>query len=164
MADNQVLMAFPAGDLMSRIGVLKAGDHIDLLVTFDFTLPGAAGPASGSTGQQGKTRVTFVLLQNLTIAAIIGGQQQSSGQASTGVLGVGGSPAPAPSTAATNPDALLLTVSPQDALVLKYVKDNGTVFDVVLRAPGDEKPYTTVPVDEQWLVDRFSIPQAGIGQ
>jgi len=162
MSDNQVLVAFPAGDLMSRLGVLKPGDHIDLLVTFDFPISSAGGAVSGGSTQQSNTRVAFALLQNLTIAAIIGGQQAAAAQTSGGLL-AGGTTKEA-STAPTNPDALLLTVSPQDALVLKYVKDNGAVFDVVLRAPGAEKPFDTVPVDVQWLIDRYTIPLVSAGQ
>ena len=169
MTEEEVLIAFPAGDLMSRIGVLKPGDHIDLLVTFDFPVPLTTGAAVGASSQSSKTRVTFVLLQNLTIAASIGGQQQSSAQPSTsgGLLGgetTGGGTTQAAATTPTNPEALLLTVSPQDALVLKYMKDNGTVFDIALRAPGAEKPFITVPVDVQWLIDRYSIPLLNVGQ
>ena len=50
---EQVLMAFDAGDLMSKIGVLKAGDHVDLLATLAFPAnPGAAGGGDGGpTGE-----------------------------------------------------------------------------------------------------------------
>jgi pilus assembly protein CpaB len=156
IANEQVLIAFPAGDLMSRIGILKPGDHVDLLVTFDF--PSATSGAS----QQGKSRVTFVVLQNLTIAAIIGGQQATTTQPSNNLLGGGATTQVA--TTSTNPDALLLTVSPQDALVIKYLKDNGTIFDIALRAPGVDTIITTVPVDVQWLMDRFTISLSGTGQ
>ncbi|MHB1357354.1 MAG: Flp pilus assembly protein CpaB [Anaerolineae bacterium] len=161
MEEEQVLVAFPTGDLMSRIGVLKPGDHIDILVTFDFPVS-AVGSIVGGGTQQGSSRVTFVLLQNLTIAAIVGGEQPPAAQSGGGLLGGGGTTTVV--TAPSNPDALLLTVSPQDALVLKYLKDNGTVFDIALRAPGVEKAFTTVPVDMQWIIDRYSIPLEGTGQ
>lgn len=165
MNEEQVLVAFPAGDLMSRIGVLKPGDHIDLLVTYDFPIP-TVGTSTGGSLQSANSRVTFALLQNLTIAAIIGGQQGSAAaQPSGGLLGGGSSgTTTAATTAPINPDALLLTVSPQDALVLKYLRDNGTIFDIVLRAPGVEKAFTTVPVDVQWLIDRYTIPLENTGQ
>lgn len=161
MTEEQVLIAFPAGDLMSQIGVLKPGDHVDLLVTFDFPVSevGSVSPVSGGSSQSLNTRMTFVVLQNLTIAAIVGGQPPVVAQPSTGLLGAGSTTTSA-NTALTNknPEALLLTVSPQDALVIKYLKDNGTTFDIALRAPGVEKAFTTVPVDVQWLIDRYSIP------
>ncbi|MHB9033942.1 MAG: Flp pilus assembly protein CpaB [Anaerolineae bacterium] len=160
ISENQVLMAFPAGDLLSTIGILKPGDHVDILVTFDFPVAALAltQGGAGTQTQQQKNMVTFSLMQNLTIAAIVGGEQQAQ---QTGVLGTGG--AQPAQTTPKNPDAILLTVSPQDALVLKYVKDNGGVFDLVLRAPGDEQPYETVPVEMQWLIDRYAIPLTGAG-
>jgi len=165
ISENQVLMAFPADDLMSRIGILKPGDHVDLLVTFNFPVPALAlateGQATAGTAGQENTMVTFSLLENLTIAAIVGGEQQEAAQG----VGIGGAGGAQPAqTTPKNPDALLLTVSPQDALVLKYVKDNGGTFDVVLRAPGDEQPFESIPVDIQWLIDRYSIPLETTGR
>lgn len=162
VSENEVLMAFPADDLMSKVGVLKPGDHVDLLVTFNFPVPALAAATEGGqvvagTGEE-HTMVTFSLLENLTIAAVVGGEQQTT----TGsVLGAGGAQS---AQTPKNPDALLLTVSPQDALVLKYMKDNGGMFDVVLRAPGDEQPFESIPVDAQWLIDRYSIPLETTGR
>ncbi len=51
-----------------------------------------------------------------------------------------------------------MTVSPQDALVLKYVKDSGGVLDVVLRAPGSEQPFEAGPVDFDYVINRYRIP------
>jgi pilus assembly protein CpaB len=130
---DKVLMAFPADDLMSKIGMLKPGDHVDLLVTLDF--PAARG-ATGAAGE--KVPATFNVLQNLTIAAIVG--------------------APAAGAQSNVPPALLLTVSPQDALTLKYVKDEGGRMDVVLRAPGAEGPFVPQPVDWNYLIDKYQIP------
>jgi pilus assembly protein CpaB len=66
VAEDQVLMAFPAEDLMSKVGVLKPGDHVDLLFSLDFPTTG------GSQGESGRGKQsTFNLLQNVTIAAIV---------------------------------------------------------------------------------------------
>ena len=144
VAGEDVLMAFPASDLMSKTGMLKAGDHVDLLFTLDF--PVYAAPAAGAAGttaagggqtEAGTEKSTFNLLQNVTIAALV---------AEAGA----GDNAPA--------DAILLTVSPQDALVLKYVKDAGAVMDVVLRAPGNERPANADPVDFHYMLNRYRIP------
>jgi len=139
---DKVLMAFPADDLMSKVGVLRPGDHVDLLATLDF--PADRGAAVGG-GEQAPA--TFNLLQNLTIAATV---SLPSG-------------APAEEAASSAPPALLLTVSPQDALTLKYVKDAGGKIDIVVRAPGAEGPFTTEPVDWNYLIDKFQIP-AGAGR
>jgi pilus assembly protein CpaB len=147
LADEEVLMAIPAQDLMSRVGVLKPGDHVDLLFTLEFPvnrgIPPAAGAENGGAvtpANQEDEPATFNVLQNLTISAIVAGQTPT-----------GGADQAAPS-------ALLLTVSPQDALVLKFVKDTGGIMDVVLRAPGVDNPFPVEPVDVDYLINRYQIP------
>jgi len=136
LSEGQVLMAFPTIDLMSKISFLKPGDDVDLLFSLKF--PTATG---GGQGGDNQALATFDLLQNVTISAVVGGQ--------TGGGGTGQSPV-----------ALLLTVAPQDALVLKYVKDAGGVMDIVLRAPGDTGPFQTNPVDIDYMINRYTIPTA----
>lgn len=136
ITEDEVLMAIPASDLMSHVNVLKPGDHVDLLFSLEFP---AETVARGATTTEEK-QVTFSLLQNLTIAAIIGG----GASAESGQAGV--------------PQALLLTVNPQDALVLKYVIDAGAIADIVLRAPGVERPFDVEPVDIDYVIDHYRIP------
>jgi len=134
LSEGQVLMAFPASDLMSRTGMLKPGDHVDLLFSLKFPDTTAGAEAAGEQLE------TFDLLQNVTIAALVGGQTTTGG-ASQGP-----------------PEALLLTIAPQDALILKYVKDAGGAMDIVLRAPGDTGPYETDPVDVDFMINKYNIP------
>ena len=149
LGEDEVLMAFPAGDLMSQSKVLKPGDRVDLLFSLDFPVNralvalGAAGEAAGGSTRD-EEQATFDLLQNVAIAAIV-----------TDVTATGGDD--------TTPLALLLTVTPQDALMLKYVKDAGGIVDVVLRAPGMDKPFEVEPVDVDYLINKYQIP-TGIGQ
>jgi len=149
VAEEEVLMAFPAQDLMSRVGVLKPGDHVDLLFSLDFpvnrgiaTLLGPSeteeGPAGVGRGEE--EQATFNLLQDVIIAAIVAGRAPTGGS-ETGA-----------------PQAILLTVSPQDALILKYVKDAGGTPDIVLRAPGAERPFSVEPVDVDYVIHRYQIP------
>jgi pilus assembly protein CpaB len=140
VSEDQVLMAFPAQDLLSRSGVLKPGDHVDLLFSLQF--PTDRTPSGVTTGGGGEDeQVTFNLLQNVVIAAVVGSQ-------------------PATGETTGSPDALLLTVTPQDALVLKYVKDAGGTVDIVLRAPGAEQPATIEPVDVDYVIKKYQIPTA----
>ncbi len=133
LSEDQVLMAFPADDLMSRVGVLQPGDHVDLL--FSLEVPVGSGlPAGEEEEAPEDVLVAFSVLQNVTLAAIVGG----------GPVG-------------EQPDAILLTISPQDALVLKYLSDAGATMDIVLRAPGAEQPFVTEPVDVDWLVNRYRL-------
>ncbi|MEA3338244.1 MAG: Flp pilus assembly protein CpaB [Chloroflexota bacterium] len=135
LSDGEVLMAFPIEDLMSRIAFLKPGDHVDLLFSLDFPTD------RGVEGRDDTEQATFNLLQNLTIAAIVGGETTTGGTSNA-------------------PQAILLTVTPQDALTLKYVKDAGGIVDIVVRAPGDEGPFETEPVDVDYMLDRYEIPNA----
>jgi hypothetical protein len=56
------------------------------------------------------------------------------------------------------PRAFLLTVTPQDALVLKYMKDAGAVVDLVLRAPNAEGTFSVEPVDLDYVINGYIIP------
>jgi pilus assembly protein CpaB len=163
MAEDQVLMAFPAEDLMSKVGVLKPGDHVDLLFSVDF-------PTAGGQGGSEKKQSTFNLLQNVTIAAIVAEPPPVARQSSTAAQPTptpaataqpGGGPAGQPAAPASKPQAILLTVNPQDALLLKYAMDAKGTVDVVLRAPGAEGPFTVEPVDSDFMIRRYRIPTGG---
>jgi pilus assembly protein CpaB len=146
LADDQVLIAYPAGDLLSRSGILKPGDRVDLLfsVRVDpnrvLAVAGARpGVVSGAGGGGEKEVSTFNALQNVTLSAVVGavpaGDKTQSGL----------------------PQMLLLTVSPQDALVLKYLKDIDGTFDMALRAPGSERPLEADPVDIDYIIRRYRL-------
>ena len=153
LSENEFLMAFPINDLMSRIDVLKPGDRVDLLFSLDFPmedgvagrLPGAPTPTPGAPTEEGAgtQQVTFDLLQNVTIAAVV--YARTSGDR----------------TAPSAPEALLFTVTPQDALVLKYVVDAGGVVSIVLRAPTAEGLFKTEPVNMDYLINYYLIPIEG---
>ncbi len=51
----------------------------------------------------------------------------------------------------------MLALAPQDALVLKHLKDTGAIFDLVLRAPTSTELFDTVPVTSEYLIERFQI-------
>jgi pilus assembly protein CpaB len=148
VAEDEVLMAFPAGDLLSRLGILKAGDRVDFLFSYNLPVDRDAGGLPGVGGDQNvvgittegeeQELVTFDLMQSVTIAAVVGGTNEE------------GNPQP--------PDALLLTVSPQDALVLKYMKDVGATVDLVLRAPEVEGEFSVDPVDLDYIINGYIVP------
>lgn len=132
--EGKVVMALPPSDLMSNIGLLKAGDRVDLL----FTL-------SMSTEDQEERQSTFNALQNVIITAVVvpsealGNKDSTQGEKSS------------------RPQALLLALDPQDALVVKYLKDAEGIMDIVLRAPTDTQMYEAEPVDVDYLLDRYQI-------
>ena len=140
LTDDQVLLAYPASDLLSRSGVLKAGDRVDLLFSVEVD-PDRSLSAVGArpAGGSGTEVTTFSSLHNVTISAVVAGQVGNEESAAA-------------------PQMLLLTLSPQDALTLKYLKDINGVLDMVLRAPGAEQPYVTDPVDADYLIRRYRLP------
>ena len=160
VAEEEVLMAFPATDLMSRVEVLKPGDRVDILISLEFPTGRELVEVATSPGETETTRTaasteeelaTFVVLENVGIAALTGWQPSTATSEGGGLL-------PSGATEARPPTAILFALSPQDALVLKYVKDAGGVQDIVLRAPGAEGPFDTEPVDVDYVLNRFQIP------
>jgi pilus assembly protein CpaB len=149
LSEEKVLMAYPATDLLSTLDVLKPGDHVDFLYTMQLPvdretgfLPGAEergslvlGPGEAAEMED----VTFNLLQNVTISAVAR-NYDDEGQP------VG------------PPRAFLLTVNPQDALVLKYMKDVGAIVDLVLRAPQAEGTFSVEPVDLDYVINGYIVP------
>lgn len=142
---DQVLMAIPAQDLLSRVGVLKPGDRVDLFYSLSF--PENRGIGAADAVDEGE-QSTFAVLQNITIAGMVGSVQPIDETQPQDVANQAGG----------LPDSLLVTLPPQDALTLKYLIDAGGMLDVVLRAPGVERPFETDPVDVDYLINRYSIP------
>ncbi|MBX0327046.1 Flp pilus assembly protein CpaB [Oscillochloris sp. ZM17-4] len=55
------------------------------------------------------------------------------------------------------PIALLLTMTPEDALMLKRLKDSGGKIDFVLRPITDREPVEVPPVTDEVLVSRYGL-------
>ncbi|HMR64485.1 MAG TPA: hypothetical protein PKE64_10790, partial [Anaerolineae bacterium] len=65
-----------------------------------------------------------------------------------------GSPPPPPPP----PDVATLAVTPQDALVLYWIRENGINSEMALRAAGeDEADHLTEAVTLQYMLTRFNI-------
>jgi len=154
MADDEVLMAFPAGDLLSQVDVLKAGDHVDFFFSYELPIDRDTGflpvirgdnlVGGGTAEEEEKTETfTFDLLQNVSIAALVRSVNEDGEEVGA-------------------PRALLLAINPQDALVLKYMKDVGANIDLVLRAPGAEGEFKVEPVDLDYIINGYITPQEGL--
>ena len=166
IGDNQVLVAFPSGDLMSGLGVLQPGDNVDILVSINQTVK--VIPASGQTttaGQEEQTiskLFTFDAMQRVVIQAIIADVVTEEGTApvaATVVKNASGTPVPTPTPnpGARTVRAYLMAVSPQDALVLKHLRDAGGIFDIVLRSPTSTELFELSPVLSDYLNDRYQL-------
>ncbi len=174
IGDDQVVMAFPATDLMSQVDVLKPGDLVDILVSVEVpVLPSTTGGAvsggsAASTTQQDKELFTFDALQRLTIQAIVVSvkPKTQTGASTTTTTSPVGTPAPTPTLSPDEiqADAILVALAPQDALVLKHLKDAGGIADIVLRAPTSNQAFGVKPVSPEYLKDRYGlvIEQPGV--
>jgi pilus assembly protein CpaB len=112
-----VLFAFPIVDLMSQSDVVRDGDHVDLLIT----LPAAVATPDAATPDAGK--VTTLSLQNIEVYKVLRTTKKED------------QPEGAPT-------ALMCSVTPADAVILKYAKDSGGVIDFALRSQLDTEPFT----------------------
>ncbi|UCF61297.1 MAG: Flp pilus assembly protein CpaB [Anaerolineaceae bacterium] len=169
IGDDQVLMAFPATDLMSQIDLLQPGDIVDILVSIEQpVLPGQAG-TSGMFGEEAEEEdelFTFSALQRVEISAVVveikPARQTTSTTSRTESVGFTEAeatpqPTPTPHPSDIEPQAILLALSPQNALVLKHLKDAGGVIDIVIRAPTSEMLFELNPVMSEYLKDRYEL-------
>jgi pilus assembly protein CpaB len=164
IGDNQVLMAFPSDDLMSGLGVLQPGDNVDILVSINQVVEvlSATGETTAQEQQTISKLFTFDAKQKVVIQAIIADVVQEEGTAPIAATVVENSsgtpvPTPTPNPGARTVRAYLLAVAPQDALVLKHLKDAGGTFDIVLRSPTSKEEFELSPVMSDYLNDRYEL-------
>jgi len=134
-------------DLLSTLALVQPSDHVDILYSLQIPKPGTD---SGSGAASSEQLATFGSLEDVVVVSVM-----SSASASTpAVAGASTSGAPAGGT----PKAYVLALSPQDALILKYLKDAGAVMDLALRNRTDDGDHTAQPVDMNYLIDKFQLP------
>ena len=70
-------------------------------------------------------------------------------------------PTPLPSRLDNNPDMMILSMSAQDALTLKFARERGVEIDVVIRSPGDQTQFVTTSVNLPQIIDQggLAIPE-----
>jgi pilus assembly protein CpaB len=142
-----------AGDLMSSVGVLKPGDKVDILYSLEVpTDAQLQAKATGGTTSAGnvndKKQWTFGTLQSVTIVNVVYSPSKDSNQKASG----------SDAAAVLGPvNAYVLALPPQDALILKYLKDAGATMDLAIRNVSDETDHATDPVDVKYLIDKFQL-------
>ena len=163
LQEDEVLMAFPVVDLMGQLEMLGRGDRVDILITYELEvrLPEEGVTLTLETPEPVTQKFTFDAMQRLEITATIveitsadqGGNQgvPTINQEGTPV------PTPTPSPSERNTVALLLALDPQDALVLKHLKDTDAIFDFVLRSPTSNILFELEPVTSDYLIDLYGL-------
>ena len=162
--DNQVLMAFPAGDLMSGLSIPQRGDLIDFFVSIEETVevtpenPQAYIAPSEEIPMESRL-FTFDAFQRIDVTAmvvdVINQEQQNNNPLPTQGEADQAADQPAPQNQRIR--AYLLALAPQDALVLKHFVDSGANFDIVIRAPTSNQLFELTPVIDEYLVDRYQL-------
>lgn len=160
---QQVALSVPKGKIVTAVPtesklianrLIRPGDRIDLLATFELEVmrEQGGGPMPESVG----------LLQNLEVHAIIlpvanidEGADAVKGTTEGGVF----------RTADEEGQSVLLAVDPQDALTIRHILDVGGELDLALRGPDDDSTVDVEPVDQFYLADRYNIDlvRNGIG-
>jgi len=174
--EGKVAVAFAITSFSSVGYGIQAGDHVDVLLsarfidreeekqaardTIDFRVEvmerlAAADVESASFDIpvfEAKARpVTQLIVQNAGVLKV--GTWVPPTPTPVPQEGEEGGPPPAPAP----PDMVILVVSQQDALVLKYARENNFILDLALRAAGDEVPVTTEAVTLEYMIRRFGI-------
>ena len=89
LADDHVLMAFPADDLMSREDLIQRGDIVDIFATFTEEVKTVGEPVVTDEDEEPETRTfTVDTMQNVSITAMI--IDVIEGETEGGLLGGGG--------------------------------------------------------------------------
>ena len=157
IGDESLAVVLPANDILSQWGAVLRGDHVDVLFSFDIILETPMYPEDYiAIGQeemitnierdQSMDNASVLALQNLEVLDIIQ-EPQSPQEAAEG------------EEAQTAPrrTALLLKISPQDAVVLKYLRDSVAQIDVALRKADNETLFNVQPVNINYLMLRYGI-------
>lgn len=136
--EDEVAVALRATDLMSRFGLLHAGDKVDVLFSVNVV---------GKTYQEEVPRgglVAVTAVQDLEILQIVAKKQPAEEEAE----GEG---------EVVEERLILLIADPQEALILKYLKDSGGAIDFALRAPTSERLFDVEPVTINYLATLYGI-------
>ncbi|HEX6288171.1 MAG TPA: Flp pilus assembly protein CpaB [Herpetosiphonaceae bacterium] len=130
IAEEKVVVAFPVGDLLSQSKVIHEDDHVDLLLTIEIQ------EESATETRQGKA--TNITLQNVRVFRIVRDEATEE-----------------------NPDpeikSILFEMSPQDAVIAKFVKDAGGTMDLALRSPLDTDTFNTQMINQDYLFDNYNF-------
>ena len=155
LSEDHVLMAFPADDLMSRESMVQRGDVVDIFATFQEKVK-TVGETTTTTGEPVEPEMrTFTVdtMQKVSVTAMVLEVIEQEGNAAP-LQGEAAEAAPPPETRIK---AYLLALNPQDALILKHLKDTEAIFDIVLRAPTSIAQFGLTPVTEEYIIEYYGL-------
>ena len=171
LADDHVLFAFPSEDLISQEDVIKRGDIVDFFVTLPQTIEVINEDAAPGEEEEEVTQLfTFDALQKVGVTAllvdIIEEEPEENQQTSTNLNTELAEEETDQDLAAESTEPMkrdynlrtyLFALDPQDALLLKYLKDSGGIFDIVLRAPTSDEEFDLTPITNEYIIELFGL-------
>jgi Flp pilus assembly protein CpaB len=171
---GDVALSIPISAVNAAGGAISPGDYIDMLVSVkaqDTLNPAdTSAPATATAGKAAPTpspkpaASSAPPTSDAVAAAAAGGQTISlTTLQHVKVIAMGqnitaaGETTSAKAAPNTNAGAATMTLllSHQDALLVKYAKDSGSVIDVVLRRYDDKDTSSTKPVDLNYFLAQF---------
>lgn len=162
LSEDHVLMAFPADDLMSIESMIERGDIIDIFATFDQEIETVGEvPTTEDEEQEPETRTfTVDTLQKVSVTALVLeviGEEENNAQAGTPLDFENQEQTEETPDPETRIRAYLLALPPQEALILKHLKDTGAIFDIVLRAPTSRVQFDLTPVTAEYIIELYGL-------
>jgi Flp pilus assembly protein CpaB len=178
--EGRVGVAFPVSQLSSVNYAIQPGDRVDVLASGAFIdvdpdtqiktpliLEGDESCEAGCQPVGDQVQRTFTQL-TIDDAEVLGigpwGEepkpQQAEGAEADGGEGAGEGAAAQADGEGQLPasyDSIILMVSPQDAAVLKFLRENGFVIDLALRSGRDASRHETEQVTLEYIMTRFRI-------
>jgi Flp pilus assembly protein CpaB len=158
LGNDKIAVALPADDILSQWGAVLPGDHVDVLFTIDVILETPMKLSDIVTTEEGQIyqglerdqsldNVSALTLQNLEVLQILEEPQVEAQQQAQ------------QEQQQVQPPrrALVLKIDPQDAVILKYLRDSVGKIDLALRSPANNLLFDVDPVNINYLVLRYGI-------
>ncbi|MEL7637411.1 MAG: Flp pilus assembly protein CpaB [Anaerolineaceae bacterium] len=156
LSEEHVLLAFPADDLMSSESMVQRGDIVDIFATFKQKVKTIGETTSETTEPEMRT-FTVDTLQKVGVTALVLEVIEEESTKGTTQLLPGQTGAETIVQPKARISAYLLALNPQDALVLKHLKDTDAIFDIVLRAPTSTVQFNLTPVTEEYIIEFYGL-------
>jgi pilus assembly protein CpaB len=155
LSEDHVLLAFPGNDLMSRESMIQRGDIVDIFATFKEKVKTIDETTTTTTKLQEPEMRTFTVdtMQKVSVTALVLAVIEQEKK----TVPLEGEAAQATPTPETKIKAYLLALNPQDALILKHLKDTEAIFDIVLRAPTSAVKFNLTPVTEEYIIEFYGL-------
>ena len=161
---------------INQVALIVPGGNIDLIEgqEFDFSVPNS----DYKSGEVIPKRITQLTIQQANVLFVgewedtreedLLKQPEGTPMPPEGEEGEGDEQAPPPTPTPVpgleeeqDPQLLILSMSPQDALVLQFARERGITIDLALRSPNDNTVFVTTSVDLAQMIDQgvLALPE-----